>query len=336
MDGFNIPIVLFIFKRKEKSAQIVERISRIKPKKLYILADQGRDEAEKKLVQECRAAVEAAVNWSCELVLDYAQTNRGVYKNIGEGALRVLEKEPHAIFLEDDNLPELSFFRYCEEMLEKYRDEEKILWVCGTNYLGDYTPSDGASYKFTQHMLPCGWASWSHKFNKYYDGTLEYLKRPDAFKTIRKTFESGKLYSMYKDRWISELNRMQRGLPPISWDYQMCLSLRANNLLGVVPMRNQIKNIGVDEFSAHGGTTMANIMTRRYCGMGAYPLEFPLKAPGTIEKDQAFEKKLARIIVAPWFLRMRVFVSSTLKKMFKMHEDESLKIRLKRNRHVKR
>ena len=76
--------------------------------------------------------VEFLINWDCEVIKNYAKENRGVYQNIGEGARWVFEREEKAIFLEDDNLPETSFFRFASEMLEKYETAPEVLWICGT------------------------------------------------------------------------------------------------------------------------------------------------------------------------------------------------------------
>ena len=111
-EQFDIPVVLLIFKRKDKRTQIIDRVSQVKPKKVYIIADGPRDDSEKKDVLECRAWLEGLIDWDCEVIKNYADTNRGVYENIGEGAKWVFEKEETAIFLEDDNLPEVDFFKF--------------------------------------------------------------------------------------------------------------------------------------------------------------------------------------------------------------------------------
>ena len=98
MTQFDIPVVLFMFKR-DKAVDIVKRIAEVKPRKLYLLADQGRNDEEKKLAAECRQKVEAAIDWECEVIKNYAEENRGVYQNIGQGAIWVLRREKWAIFL---------------------------------------------------------------------------------------------------------------------------------------------------------------------------------------------------------------------------------------------
>lgn len=304
MDRFDVPVAIFIFKR-DKAVDIVRRIGEVKPEKLYIIADHGRNDEEKKLAENTRAAVEAAIDWDCEVIKNYAEENRGVYENIGEGAKWVLRREKHAIFLEDDNLPEITFFEFCRQMLEKYENDTRVLWICGTNYLGNYTPASGDSYVFTRHMLPCGWASWSNKFERFYDGKLELCKNPTVIKRVGAVYSEKALYNQYRRSWMGEFYRISSGNKPISWDYQMDLTIKANNLFGICPCQNQIKNIGVDEFSVHGGNSMAMKMTKRFCGMNSYPIQFPLKHPSTLLADDVFEKKIGKIMLFPLSIRIR-------------------------------
>ena len=131
---FDIPIALFMFKRSDTLLKIIAVLSKIKPKKLYLLSDQGRNEEEIRIVEKTRNLIENAIDWDCEIIKNYASENRGVYENIGEGARWVFQQEKKAIFLEDDNLPEISFFSYCKELLDKYENNNKILWICTTKY----------------------------------------------------------------------------------------------------------------------------------------------------------------------------------------------------------
>ena len=113
---FDIPIVLFIYRRKSTLPQIVSRIAEVKPKKFYIIADGPRNDKENKEVIECRELVESLITWDCEVIKNYSIENRGVYNNIGGGAQWVFEREEKAIFIEDDNLPEVTFFDYAKEL----------------------------------------------------------------------------------------------------------------------------------------------------------------------------------------------------------------------------
>lgn len=327
---FDIPVVLIIFRRCDTMPRIIQRLAKVKPRKVYILADEGRNEKEIEQAHECRKTVESLINWDCEVVKNYAEENRGVYRNIGEGAKWVFEREEKAIFLEDDNLPETSFFRYADEMLEKYETAPEVLWICGTNYVTDMNGKE--SYAFTQHLLPCGWASWSTKFLKYYDGELS---------TFRDEAHKRKFYSSYSNRWLAqwqyqsvrnEVERHERTGRFISWDYQMLWSVRSNGLYGVVPLRNQITNIGVDEFSIHGGNSKNNVMTDRFCEVPSKQLDFPLVHPNEIAINKSVEHQLADIICPPQSTVLKSLLSSKMKRLMKQDTAKSWKQILKEMR----
>jgi hypothetical protein len=330
---FNIPVVLFIFKRKDTVFRIIDRISSVKPKTIYLISDAGRNNDEKLLVIEARESIEKYIDWDCEIIKNYADENMGVFNRIGEGAKWVLEREESAIFLEDDNLPELTFFKYCEDMLNKYKNEDQILWVVGTNYLGEYLPEDGSSYMFTQHMLPCGWASWSSKFSKFYDGHLENLNNYSS-KEIKNSFESKTLYKQEVLKYFKTKYTLNKTIKLASWDSQIGFSLRFHNLYGISPKYNQIENIGVDVHATHGGSsytkkTAISEMTRRFCGIKTTPLEFPLIHPNNVNKDLEYEARISKIVTYPPLERLKISIMTILKPVFGIDKYASFKTILK-------
>lgn len=326
---FEIPIVLFIFKRPEKTVKILEQISKIYPSKIYLIGDGPRSMDEREDVINCRKIVEQNVPNNCELVTNYVETNRGVYENIAGGAKWVFKKEKWAIFLEDDNMPELSFFPFCNELLHKYEHDTRILWICGTNYLREYDFPNCASYGFTQNMMPCGWASWSGKFLKFYEGDLSLWN--DV--TVKNAIKSLPYYSILKkqdmNNWDMEIDHLRHFGRFSSWDYQMSFTIRVHNLLGIVPRYNQITNIGVDNHSIHGGISFDNTMTRRFCGIPTKSLDFPLKHPSNILPDKTYENLTSKIISLPWKMRMKECISSFLKKIFNINRFDSFTSSLK-------
>lgn len=322
---FDIAVCLIIFKRGEKAAKIIDQIALIKPSRLYLIGDGPRNENEASEVNACRKIIESHITWDCEVIKYYAQKNRGVYENIAGGAKWVFEREPYAIFLEDDNFPALSFFQYCKEMLLKYKDDNRVLWVCGTNYLGKYNPIDGSDYVFTQLMLPCGWASWSQKFTKYYDGNLELFSDEKLLSKVKFYYRNKILYAQNYRSWNIERGRILAGKKPISWDFQMSFSLRVHNLLGIAPKYNQINNIGDDSFSTHGHSSMKNKMTQRFCYVETKELNFPLNHPKCVLIDPIFEKKTEDIIIQPLLMRIKSVIGPKLKKIMGIPEEQRIK-----------
>lgn len=313
MKNFDIPVVLLLFKREEAALKIIERLKEAGISKLYIIADQGRNEEEKEQVAKTRQAVEKAIDWPCTIIKNYAENNRGIYGNIALGAKWVFEREEYAIFLEDDNLPEITFFPFCKELLLKYKNDNRVLWICGTNYLGKYHPADDVSYMFTKHMLPCGWASWSEKFLKYYDGYAESLNDAYTERRFIKDFPTRDMSDVYMRPLKQYRKDIASGGVPASWDYQMCLSVRVNGMFGISPVCNQIKNIGVDMYSEHGGNSLSQIMTKRFCGMDSYPIQFPLKHPIGMMTDLKYEHLIDKLVTPPFSKRLRNKIGKLIK-----------------------
>lgn len=321
--NFNIAIVVFLFKRN-KVVHIIDQIAKIKPAKLYLIGDGPRNEDERKDVEYCRQEAEKHITWDCKVIKNYAENNRGVYQNIAGGAKWVFEREKVAIFLEDDNLPSLSFFPYCQELLERYEHDTRVLWVCGTNYMQQYTPEDGSDYVFTQLMLPCGWASWADKFTRFYDGEMELYKSVAIKNRVKNSYRNKTLYNQNFPTWDKVIKDISGGHQPISWDYQMAFSLRANNLFGIAPRVNLIRNIGADLDSIHGGVSMDNIMTARFCEVPTSELNFPLRHPQALMIDYGFESQTEKIIILPLKYRIKGKIIKIIKKLLGINPDASL------------
>lgn len=322
---FDIPIALFLFKRGEKAAQIIHRISSIKPKKIYLIADGPRNDGERKDTDDCRRIVENAIDWSCEIIKNYADVNRGVYENIAGGAQWVFSREKYAIFLEDDNMPELSFFPFCKELLRKYENDSRVLWICGTNYEEVSKFQDNASYAFTQNMMPCGWASWAWKFCKFYDGELTLWKQESVKNALNNMPYDKLLKEQDMRNWDREITNKERKGRFGSWDYQMSFTIRVHNLLGIVPKYNQITNIGVDELSIHGGNSFSNVMTKRFCGLLTRPLEFPLKHPYVVIPDYQYDSRVSKIITLPLSIRLKGKLVRFIKRILNIDRDVRLR-----------
>ena len=305
MKKCKIPVALILFKRIDTLERIVSVIRKVSPTKIYLLSDQGRNQEEREQVTLVRKKVEALIDWDCEVVKYYAEENRGVFENIGLGAKWVFSQEKTCIFLEDDNLPDVTFFQYCEELLSKYQDNDDVLWICGTNYLGEYENSAKESYFFTKHLLPCGWASWSEKFLKYYDFYFDKYHDKSIDSILRTAYKDSNLLDQQRYTFEKEIFYKKKIGHYLSWDYQMAFSLRYFDKLGISPSRNLIENIGVDNISEHGGNSFDKIMTARFCGVPCTSIDFPLNHPVNIEVDKNYEKLIDDIIRLPLMLRLR-------------------------------
>ena len=319
---FNIPVVLFTFKRSNTVERILKVLKEVNVSKIYLFSDNGRNDEEKALVNKTRAEILSMIDWPCEVIKEFAEENKGVFNSIAMGAKKVFEKEEKAIFLEDDNLPEPSFFRYCQTMLDKYQDEEKVLWICGTNYESESKYLD-TDYVFTKHMLPCGWASWANKFNKYYLTNFQVLNDKATRKKIKKAYESRWLYRQQIRSFRCEKYREEHNRRYLSWDFHMALSLRYFDMYGIAPKYNQIRNIGIDEYSTHGGTSTKKPNTAKFCEIPTHPMPKDMKGPNEIKINAQFEKNITKVVLAPLYIRLLFPLITFTKKLFGMYPDKS-------------
>ncbi|MFM6245941.1 MAG: FkbM family methyltransferase, partial [Dolichospermum sp.] len=128
------PVCFIIFNRPDVTQRVFQKISEAKPPKLLVIADGPRiDKVGEE--QKCAAtrAIIDQVDWECQVLTNYSDINLGCRKRIYTGLDWVFSQVEEAIILEDDCLPDSSFFRFCEELLEKYRDHPRIMLVCGQN-----------------------------------------------------------------------------------------------------------------------------------------------------------------------------------------------------------
>jgi len=315
--SFNIPIGVFAFNRPDLLEKVLIRVSEIKPKKLYLMFDGPRKDNPSDLesVEKCKEMATKLIDWPCLVKKRFHENNVGVYENIALGAKWVFSMEEMAIFLEDDNYPDTSFFYYCEQMLVKYKDENQVFIVFGNNFLINVKAPNNASYLFTQHLHPCGWASWQRKFIVNYDWEMT-LWQDDAMKDkILNKIRYIPNKSRYFIAFTSELENYKAYGKFISWDFHCYLTLLGKDLLAIVPKTNLIKNIGVDERATHGAVEI-NRHTSIMVPQVVLPLENPLIHPDRVELDNKFEDRLFKLLRPSGFIFTYLYYYLMIQKIF--------------------
>lgn len=236
------PVLFVIFRRADLASRVFEEIRKARPEKLYVAADGPRDDAESVFCKQARAVIDG-IDWECNLQTKFQDHNVGCKDNVCKSISWVLEKEEDCIILEDDCLPGAGFFRYCSEMLDKYRLDETVGCIGGNNFLGETLKSDRCL--FTKYPFIWGWATWRRAW-KFFDDTVPTFPETlvkDSFKRYlnscfeRNTFYN-KFYQVYKGR-----NDI--------WDYQWVYALWKNNMKSIIPPVNLVKNIGFDPRATH-------------------------------------------------------------------------------------
>lgn len=308
-NSFKTPVCILLFRRSETLPQIFSVLRKVKPRKVYLRSDEGRTDKEKTDVAKVRELALSLIDWDCEIVKDFAAVNRGVYKNIGLGAMEIFDKEEQCIFIEDDNLPNESFFSYCEQMLDYYKNDDKTLLVCGTNYGGDRFIKCKTDCFRVKALLPCGWASWSSKFKKYYPLLLEDVDSPQFKKTFLKKYKKKALGKQQLKSIMFERNKYLKEKSFNSWDFHLIESVMMNDLYVISPKVNLIRNIGIDTFSTHNQINFKkykkNVMTKRFCEVPTFAFNHKLNPAIDKKENIKYQKFCDNMICKPLKLRIK-------------------------------
>ena len=244
--------VLFtIFKRPDTTERVFEAIRKVQPPRLYIAADGPRknvkDEEEKCI--KTREIVKK-IDWDCDVKTLFRENNLGCAVAMSEAITWFFDNEEDGIILEDDCLPNESFFYYCEELLDRYKDNEKIMAISGYYTEKPYTEF---SYFFASAFLCWGWATWKRAW-KYFDLYLERYNYDDFSNTIDKIYTNDLEYlciRKFLKNYFDTLKDSKKSKELNSWGLPWVMCIFANNGMCINPNINLVSNIGFDEDGAH-------------------------------------------------------------------------------------
>lgn len=256
---FNTPILFLIFNRPETTRSVFEEIKKQKPKYLFVAADGARPHVSED-VEKCkitREVVLQSIDWDCEVKTLFRKENLGCGIAVSEAITWFFDNVEQGIILEDDCLPHSSFFGYCETLLEKYKDDEKIFAIGGSNLQNGIQTVDG-SYFFSNYSYVWGWASWRRAWI-FYDFELKELEQFKAKNLISKIDNR----TVFKNYWISIFEKVLNKEID-TWDYQWNFSIWNHLGVTVVPNVNLISNIGFGKDATHstGKSPFSNKLTK--------------------------------------------------------------------------
>ena len=277
------PVALILFNRPEVTARVFAAIRAAAPRRLLLIADGPRADrpGEAELCRATRAAVEA-VDWPCTVERNFSDVNLGCGRRVSSGLDWVFEQVPEAIVLEDDCLPAPSFFPYCEELLARYRQDERVALVTGTSFRTvPMRPVD--SYHFSRYPTVWGWASWRRAWRRY-DFRLKFWPALKAGHWLGDLLDDPAAVRF----WSRLFDRVAAGEID-TWDYQLVCSLWAQGGLTIMPRNNLVRNIGFGPDATHT-TNVDDVMAHRT----AEAMEFPLHHPAFVLRDAAVDRALER------------------------------------------
>jgi hypothetical protein len=290
------PVAFVIFNRPDTTERVFAEIARAKPSKLLVVADGPRTNrpGEQEKCALTRAVIDR-VDWDCEVLTNYSDINLGCKRRVSSGIDWVFEQVEEAIILEDDCLPHESFFRFCDELLDRYRDDPRVMAISGDNFqIG--RPQGPNSYYYSRYTHIWGWATWRRAW-QHYDVTMSSWREKRQSEWVGK-FVNGRQATRY---WTDIFHSVYAGKID-TWDYQWLFACWMQNALTVLPAVNLVSNIG---FHAEATHTKED---SRFANLATQHMTFPLKHPADVVPDtecDAFTQRAMFTLPPLWRLVAR-------------------------------
>lgn len=270
----NTPILFLIFNRPNETRIVFNRIREIKPKQLFVAADGPRAHVfEDKINCALTRDIIKEIDWPCEIKTHFNEKNLGCGKSVSGSISWFFEHVEQGIILEDDCLPDLSFFGYCEELLEKYKNDERVFQIGGVNYQDGIRRGKG-SYYFSAIAHIWGWATWKRAWDTY-DFDTKALPGFIKNKGIDFYFSDQKL----KEHWVSTFQSVHTHKID-TWDHQWTFNVFSHKGVSIIPNKNLVSNIGFGFNATHtkNDSVFANNPT--------FKMDLPLTHPSEVKIDK--------------------------------------------------
>lgn len=288
---FPVPIVLIMFRRPKLTRRVADAIAALRPKTLFVVADGPRDDRpeDRELCARTRAVIEE-FSWSgTTMVKHYSDVNLGCGRRPATGIDWVFSQVEEAIILEDDCVPHPSFFPFCAELLERYRDDERVMHIAGTTFRREPLPTS-YSYAFSQMNAAWGWATWRRAW-RHFDHTVKLWPELRDTSWLADVLPDNRVERFWAETFDRAYN--QKGAVSY-WDHQWAFACWANSGLAAVPRHNLVTNIGCNREGTHCANEddiMANIP--------ASEMPFPLSHPRTVLHARSMDRDFVRNFIAP-------------------------------------
>lgn len=275
-------ILLVAFNRPQHVARVLDRIRETRPSVLHVASDGprvGRTD-DLKDVQAVRELV-LGIDWCADVRTRFRTVNLGCGRAVADAITWFLEDVGEGVIIEDDCLPDPTFFRFCGELLDRYREASNVMQISGYNFLGR-APGDGESDYFLSHFgWQWGWATWRRAWRLFDSDMANW----PLFKRLgyHRRFP---FYSVRARAFDHAAGRSD------IWDFQWHYAMASNSGLSVVPRQSLVENIGFGAGATHGTD---DALAWRY-RVPVQPMTFPMNHCPFIYADQRYDRRLMRAV----------------------------------------
>lgn len=299
----DVAVLMLFFNRPEPLKRVFEQVRLARPSRLFLYQDGPRNERDLPGIEACRQVVEE-IDWECRVERLYQTENFGCDPSEYLSQKWAFSQVEQCIVLEDDDVPSQSFFPFCKELLDRYKDDPRISMIAGFN-VEEETKDVEEDYFFTTNFSIWGWASWRRVIDRW-DEHYRFLDHPQ---TVRQ------LEALLRERHDRQdlIYRCQchRAQGKAFYETIFHTAMLLQNGLAIVPRKNLINNLGATADSTHfsGSAELLPRGYRRIFTMGRHELDFPLQHPQQVMEHVAYRQRVFRIMGwgHPWIKVGRSF-----------------------------
>ena len=276
-------------------AAVFEEIKKARPSRLFLACDGAREgnQRDVEAIEECKKIVET-VDWECQVYTNYSKENLGCGRGPSNAISWAFEYTDELVILEDDCVPDSTFFPFMKEMLEKYRNDQRVGIISGFNHFKHWDCGEN-SYCFTKTGATLGWGTWKRVWLGY-DYTLRAMDNPDCQRLLSNCFLNKRMKNSRMSSWVRAAKETRERKVQY-WDIQFGFLKYTQSYLCVVPKGNLIYNIGVGVGSTHTAyAEKENWKLGKILFMPTEPMKFPLVHPNYMICDCEYDKKTFKIV----------------------------------------
>lgn len=303
----NTAVLFLVFNRLDTTKQVFEAIRQAKPPRLYIAADGAREnrEGENTKVKAVREYIMSNIDWECEMHTLLREQNFGCKYAVSSAISWFFENEEMGIILEDDCLPSQSFFWFCEELLERYKNDIRVWHIGGASTIPADMLLNNDSYYFSKFNHIWGWASWANRWKSYDVNIGLYLdfKKNNLIKNITEN-------KILQEFWLNNFTSVSQKKID-TWDYQWYFATWVNSGISIIPTKNLISNIGFGHEATHTSdenNKLSKIKTNE--------IDLPLTHPNILMPNIIYDEYNAKYLFE---LNIIKYLSSKIKKILKSY-----------------
>ncbi len=284
-----------VFNRPVQTRRVFEAISKARPAQLFVIADGPRTNrlGEAELCQQVRAIAQN-LSWPCEIRTNFSETHLGGCERIISGLTWAFDLIDEAIILEDDCLPDPSFFPFCQELLERYRSDSRVGMISGNNFTGRPLMT-GHTYYFSQMTHTWGWATWRDAWRRH-DRDLRDWPEIKRNKLLFEVFDDRSLIAFWSERF----DEMHSKTRPQAWDYQWFYTNLVHNALCITPAVNLVTNIGFGPDATHTFDPNSPLV------LPSKSVDWPLRHPPSMVALRSMDRYAQRLVTPSVWIPVRL------------------------------